>query len=187
MDPVTLLWWAVHAVVGFGAGWGMGIWRGQHKGYADYVHSILSSKAALGQFLKGEVARRGGLAAAAKGVRPDTLFNSVIDEKFSRMEIMRLSTMVGEYLFYLILVAAALVRGAYLAPLIGIPMCLFTAKQAARERGEPQGVRAVLELFAMFHVWLKEHPIDAFNYAKGQKIPLNNITDLLRESRAYDL
>lgn len=178
----------IAAVVGFAAGWGLGTWRGTCKGHADSVHHMLEDKAALRNFLKGEVARRGGLDGVGKGIKSDTAFNSVIDEMFSRMELLRVSSMAAEYVFYTFLVAVAF-AGLYLVPLplVGIPVCLMTVRQTSKERGEPQGIQTILQLFGLFHVWLRDHPVEAFGYAKVQTVPVRNITDLLRESGAYAL
>ena len=186
MDAMTLVWWVLHAVVAFAAAWGLGTWRGTCKGHAESAYNLLDNKAALRTFLKGEVARKGGLDALAKGLKGDTAINSVIDEMFSRMEILRVSSMAAEYIFYTVLVAVA-VGGAYLAPVVGIPVCLMTVKQAAKEKGAPLGTQAVLQLFGMFHAWLRDSPMEAFNYAKITKVPVRNITDLLRESGSYAL
>lgn len=188
MNAMTLVWALIAAVVGFAAGWGLGTWRGTCKGHADSVYSMLENKAALRNFLKGEIARRGGLGGVAKGIAPDTAFNSVIDETFSHIEILRVSSMAAEYVLYAFLVALAL-GGLYLVPLplVGIPVCLMTVKQTTKERGEPQGTQTMLRLFGLFHVWLKDHPVEAYGYAKAQKVPVRNITDLLRESGAYAL
>ncbi len=184
MDAKTFIWWVVDAVVAFGAAWALGLWRGTCKGHANTMFSLLDNKAALRSFLKGEVARKGGLDAVAKGVKGETAFNSEIDEMLNRVEILRVASMAAEYIFYAFLVAVA-AGGHYLAPVVGIPICLMTVKQAAKERGEPLGTQAILRLFGMFHVWLHEHPVDAFNYVKIQKVPVRNITDVLRESGAY--
>ncbi len=184
---MTLVWWLVHAVVAFAAAWGLGTWRGTCKGQVDYVYNLVENKAALRNFLKGEVARKGGLDGLAKRIKKDSAFNAVIDEIFSRMEILRVASMAAEYGFYVVLLGAALVSRAYLAPVVGIPICLMTVKQAAKERGEPRGTESVLQLFGMFHVWLRENPVEAFTYAKIQKVPVRNITDLLRESGGYAL
>lgn len=186
VDAMTLVWWVVDAVVAFAAAWGLGTWRGMCKGHAESVFSLLDNKAALRNFLKGEVARKGGLEGVAKSIKTDVAFNSVIDEMFNRMEILRVVSMAAEYIFYTFLVAIA-IGGHYLAPVVGIPICLMTVKQAAKERGEPLGTQSALQLFGMFHVWLRDHPVEAFNYAKVQKVPVRNITDLLRESGAYAL
>ncbi len=183
---MTLVWWVIHAVVAFAAAWGLGTWRGTCKGQAAAAYDLLENKAALRNFVKGEVARKGGLDGLAKGVKADTAVNSVIDEMFNRMEILRVSSMAAEYIFYAALVAAA-AGGAYLAPVVGIPVCLMTVKQAAKEKGEPLGTQAVLQLFGMFHAWLRDSPVEAFNYAKIAKVPVKNITDVLRESGGYAL
>ncbi len=188
VDAMTLVWWLVDAVVGFAAGWGLGTWRGTCKGHAEVVYSMLENKAALRNFLKGEVARRGGLDGVAKGITGQTIFNSVIDEIFSRLEILRVSSMAAEYVFYAFLVAFAF-GGLHLVPLpiLGVPVCLMTVRQATKERGEPQGTATMLRLFGLFHAWLKDNPVEAFGYAKVQKVPVRNITDLLRESGTYAL
>ncbi len=185
---MTLVWWLVDAVVGFAAAWGLGTWRGTCKGHAAAVYNLVDNKAALRNFLKGEVARKGGLDAVAKGVKADTAFGSIIDEMFSRIEILRVSSMAAEYVFYTLLVAVAF-GGLYLAllPLVGIPVCLMTVKQAAKEKGEPLATPFVLQLFGMFHAWLRDNPVDAFNYAKLTKLPVKTIPDLLRESGGYAL
>ena len=186
MDAMTLVWWVVHAVVAFAAAWGLGTWRGTCKGQAAAAYELLDNKNALRNFLKGEIARKGGLDAVAKGVKADAAFNSVIDEMFSRMEILRVSSMAAEYVFYTLLVAVV-PAGIYLAPVVGIPVCLMTVKQTAKEKGEPLGTQSVLQLFGMFHAWLKDSPVEAVSYAKITKVPVKNITDLLRESGGYAL
>ncbi len=183
---MTLVWWVVHAVVAFAAAWGLGTWRGTCKGHAEAVYNLLDNKVALRNFQKGEVARKGGLDAVAKSVKADAAFGSIIDEMFSRMEILRVASMAAEYVFYAVLVAVA-AGGAYLAPVVGIPVCLMTVKQAAKEKGEPLATPFVLQIFGMFHAWLRDNPVDAFNYAKLTKLPVKNIPDLLRESGGYAL
>jgi hypothetical protein len=37
----------------------------------------------------------------------------------------------------------------------------------------------------MLHLWLRDNPVDVLNYVKLQKVPVRNITDLLRESGGY--
>lgn len=184
VDAMTFVWWLVHAVVAFAAAWVLGTWRGMCKGHADYVYSLLENRAALRSFLKGEVARKGGLDALAKGVKGDTAINTVVDEMLNRLELLRVASMAAEYVFYAFLVIAAL-GGAYLAPVVGIPISLITVKQAIKERGEPLGTQSLLELFILFHRWLRANPMDAFNYAKIQKVPVRNITDVLREAGGY--
>lgn len=178
--------WLADAVVAFFAAYYLGLWRGTCKGHADYVNETLSSTVELGKFLKGDVARKGGLEGVAKGIRFEEAFHSVVDEMFSRMETLRMASMAAEYLFYALLVAFA-VGGHYPAPVIGIPLCLVTVRQAVKERGRPMGHEMLLRLVGIFHVWLKEHPIDAFNYAKTSKNPVQNLTSLLRESGNYAL
>ena len=185
MDAMTLVWWVIDAVVGFAAGRGLGIWRGTCKGHADAVFAMVDNKAALRSFLKGEVARKGGLDGIAKGVKRDEAFSTVIDEKFHRMEILRVASMAAEYVFYAFLVGFAFLGPSfYLLPL-GIPICLMTVKQATKERGEPLGTQSVFQLFGMFQMWLRDNPMDVLNYVKRQKVPVRNITDLLRESGGY--
>ncbi len=185
---MTLVWSLIAAVVGFAAGWGLGTWRGTCKGHVQVASSLLDNKTALRNFLKGEAARKGGLDALAKGVKADAAFGSTIDEMFSRMEILRVSSMAAEYVFYTFLVAVAF-GGFYLVPLplVGIPVCLMTVKQAAKEKGEPLGTQMVLQLIGMFHGWLRDSPVEAFNYAKITKLPVKNIADVLRESGTYAL
>jgi hypothetical protein len=183
VDVMTLVWWVIDAVVGFAAGWGLGVWRGTCKGHADSVFGLLDNKDALRNFLKGEVARKGGLDGIAKGIKRDMAFSTVIDEMFNRMEILRVTSMAAEYVFYAFLVAIAI--GRHYPALLGIPVCLMTVKQAAKERGEPLGTQSAFQLFGMFHVWLRDNPVDVLNYVKLQKVPVRNITDLLRESGGY--
>lgn len=184
MNVMTFVWWLVHAAVAFAAAWGLGTWRGMCKGHADYVYSRMENRAALRSFLKGEVARKGGLDGLAKGVKGDIAINAVIDEMLNRLELLRVASMVAEYVFYAFLVIAAW-GGAYLAPVVGIPICLITIKQAIKERGEPLGAQSLLELFGLFHRWLRTNPMDAFNYVQIQKTPVHNITDVLREAGGY--
>ena len=180
---MTLVWWVVEVVVGFAAGWGLGTWRGTCKGNADFTFRLVENKAALRNFLKGEIARKGGLEAVAKGIKKDTAFGTVIDELLNRMEILRVASMAAEYIFYAFLVAFA-VGGAY--PIIlGVPICLMTVRQAAKERGEPLGLQSIFQLFGMLHVWLRDNPVDVLNYVKVQKVPVRNIIDVLRESGGY--
>ena len=186
VTATTLLIWVAHAVVGFLGGLALGMWRGMCKGKADQVYEVLGNHNALRSFLKGEVARRGGLDGLAKGVKRDTLFGSVLDEKFSRLETLRVSSMVAEYAFYAVLAGAALISGAYLA-LIGIPVCYLMVKQTAKDKGEPQGTEVILELFGLFHAWLKHNPVEAFSYAKNHQLPVQNLTNVLRETGAYAL
>lgn len=178
--------WVAHAVVGFVAGLALGIWRGTYKGKANRVYEILGNHNALRGFLKGEVARRGGLDGLAKGVKRDTPFNSVLDEMFSRLETLRVSSMVAEYAFYVVLASVAFFWPAYLA-LIGIPVCYLTLKQAVKDKGEPQGTEMILQFFGLFHVWLKQSPVEAFGYAKNHHLPVQNLTNVLRETGAYAL
>jgi hypothetical protein len=184
VNAMTLVWWLIDAVVGFAAGWGLGTWRGTCKGHAEFAFGMVENKAALRNFLKGEVARKGGLDALAKGIKKDTAFGTVIDEMFNRMEILRVSSMAAEYVFYAFVVAIA-IGGHYPAPVVGIPVCLMTVKQAAKERGGPLGAQTMLQLFGLLHVWLRENPVDALNYVKIQKVPVRNIIDVLRESGGY--
>jgi hypothetical protein len=186
--------WVAHAVVGFFAGWGLALWRGTVMGKAQEVYSYLENDKALRSFLKGEVARRGGLDALAKGIKRDELLNQVVDEMFSRLDTLNVTSLVAEYGFYVILAGAAFLtvvgdmfsRGTYLS-LIGIPVCFLTAKQVAKQRGEPAGDEMLLRLFGLFHFWLKHQPVDAFGYAKSHKAPLKNLVNVLRESGAYAL
>ena len=190
----TLLIWVAHAVVGFFAGWGLGLWRGTIKGKADEAYNYLENDKALRSFLKGEVARRGGLDALAKEFKRDDLLNQVVDEMFSRLDTLNVSSMVAEYAFYVILAGAAFLTlvggifsgGTYLS-LIGIPVCFLTVKQVAKEKGEPAGDEILLRLFGLFHFWLKNQPMDALGYAKGHKASLKNLVNVLRESGVYAL
>lgn len=186
MDVWTLVMWLADAVVALFAGYYLGMWRGTCKGHADVVNDSLSSTVVLGKFFKGDVARKGGLEGVAKGIRFEEAFNSVVDDMFSRMETLRMASMAAEYVFYALLVAFA-VGGHYPAPVIGIPVCLMTVRQAVKDKGQPLGVQMLLRLFGIFHVWLKEHPMDAFNYTKTSKNPVQNLTGLLRESGSYAL
>ena len=187
MDAMTLVWWVVHALVGFGGGWALGGWRGTLKGKAERVYSVLENPTALRTFVKGEIARKGGIEAVAKGIKVEGLFNSTVDELFGRLETLRLSSLVAEYAFYVILVGWALIFGAYLAPLVGIPVCFLTVKQVAKEKGEPQGDELILQVFGIFHRWLKDQPVEAFGYTKTQKFPVKNLINVLRESGSYAL
>lgn len=173
-----------HAVVGFLGGLALGMWRGMCKGKADHVYEVLGNASALRSVLKGEVARRGGLDGLAKGLKRDTLFGSILDEKFSRLETLRVSSMVAEYAFYAIVAGAAFFSSAYLA-LIGIPVCYLMVKQTAKDKGEPQGTEVILEVFGLFHAWLKHNPVEAFGYAKHQQLPMQNLINVLRETGAY--
>ncbi len=191
MTFTTLLVWLGYAVAGFFAGWGLGLWRGTIKGKADEVYSYLGNDKALRSFLKGEVARRGGLDALAKGIKRDELLNQVVDEMFSKLDLLNVSSMVAEYTFYALLAIPALLTVYGLSggtfSVIGIPMCFFTVKQVAKEKGQPAGAEMLLQLFGLFHFWLKHQPVDAFGYAKSHKVPLKNLTNVLRESGAYAL
>lgn len=188
---MTLVWWVVHALVGFVGGWALGGWRGALKGKAERVYSVLDNPTALRTFVKGEIARKGGIEAVAKGVKVEGLFNATVDELFSRLETLRLSSLVAEYAFYVILVGWALISGvysgAYLAPLVGIPVCFLTVKQVAKEKGEPQGDELILQVFGIFHRWLKHQPVEAFGYSKTQSFPVKNLINVLRESGSYAL
>ncbi len=183
VNAMTLVWWLIEAMVGFAAGWGLGTWRGTCKAHAEFTFGMVENKAALRNFLKGEVARKGGLDAIAKGIKKDTAFGTVVDEMFNRIEILRVTSMAAEYVFYAFLVGFA-IGGAY--PIIlGIPICLMTVKQAAKERGEPLGAQSMFQLFGMLHLWLHDNPVDALNYVKIQKVPVRNVIDVLRESGGY--
>jgi hypothetical protein len=119
-------------------------------------------------------------------MKSDQAFNSVIDEMFGRMDTLATWSMVAEYAFYAALVGYAFFGGAYLV-VVGIPACLLSWREAVKQKGIPQGRQMVLRLFALFHLWFKDQPVDAFTYAKNQKFPVQLLANLLRTSGQYAL
>ena len=186
MDFIYMLHLLFQVAVGFGGGYFLGLWRGIWKGHADFARRTLTSEDALKKFLQAEIVRKGGLDSLAKGIKTGQAYNSIIDEMFNRMDIMAMWSMVAEVAFYIVLLGYAFFGGAYLV-VIGIPTCLISWRQAVKEKGTPQGRQMVLRLFALFHAWFKNEPVDAFSYAKGQKFPVQLLANLLRASGQYAL